>query len=215
MNPFNKEHLKLYLVTDRDIIGSQDIIEVVKQAVEGGVTMVQLREKHACTREFVALGRRLVHELIQYNVPLIVNDRIDVAIAIHAAGVHLGQSDMPYNMARYMLGPDKIIGMSVEDMTDVTLANSMDVDYIAASPVFPTTTKTDTHEPFGLEGLREVVKESIHPVVGIGGMNAYTAADVMQCGADGIAVVSAILEATDAKKASHDLLKIVNQNRKR
>lgn len=208
----NREQLRLYLVTDRDIAGGRDIAEIVTQAVEGGVTMVQLREKHLDTREFIALAERLKKALAPYGVPLLINDRVDVALASGADGVHIGQSDMPYKAARRLLGPDKIIGLSVENFSQIAEANALaDLDYIGVSPVFATPTKTDTAEPFGLEGLRRAVQESVHPVVGIGGMNARTAADAIAAGADGIAVVSAIVGAESPKEASRELIKIMER----
>lgn len=200
-----KEELKLYLVTDRGLAGERAIEDIVKEAVEGGVTMVQLREKDIATRDFIALALRLKDVLKPYGVPLIINDRVDVALASDAEGVHIGQSDMPYAMARKLLGPSKIIGLSVENFGQIEEANLLDVDYIGVSPVFATPTKTDTAEPFGLDGLRKAVRMSAHPTVAIGGMNERTAADVMACGTDGIAVVSAIVCAPDPAEASRRL----------
>lgn len=205
-----KEELKLYLVTDRGLAGERSIEDIVKEAVEGGVTMVQLREKDIATRDFIALALRLKDVLKPYGVPLIINDRVDVALASGAEGVHIGQSDMPYAIARKLLGPSKIIGLSVENFEHIEEANSLDVDYIGVSPVFATPTKTDTAEPFGLDGLRKAVRMSVHPTVAIGGMNERTAADVMACGTDGIAVVSAIVCAPDPKESSKNLLQIIN-----
>ena len=205
-----KEELKLYLVTDRGLAGERAIEDIVKEAVEGGVTMVQLREKDIATRDFIALALRLKDVLKPYGVPLIINDRVDVALASDADGVHIGQSDMPYTIARKLLGPSKIIGLSVENFEQIEEANSLDVDYIGVSPVFATPTKTDTAEPFGLDGLKEAVRMSVHPTVGIGGMNERTAADVMACGTDGIAVVSAIVCAPDPKESSKNLLQIIS-----
>lgn len=205
-----KEELKLYLVTDRGLAGERAIEDIVKEAVEGGVTMVQLREKDIATRDFIALALRLKDVLKPYGVPLIINDRVDVALASGAEGVHIGQSDMPYAIARKLLGPSKIIGLSVENFEQIEEANSLDVDYIGVSPVFATPTKTDTAEPFGLDGLRKAVRMSVHPTVAIGGMNEHAAADVMACGTDGIAVVSAIVCAPDPKESSKNLLQIIN-----
>ena len=201
----DKEQLRLYLVTDRPLCLGRELEWIVSEAVKGGVTMVQLREKDADTRDFVALGLRLKELLTPLGVPLIINDRIDVALAVDADGVHIGQSDMPYEIARRLLGPGKIIGLSVENIDEVIRANALDVDYIAVSPVYGTPTKTDTAEPFGLEGLRRAVELTRHPVVAIGGMNERTAADVFAAGADGIAVVSAICSAPDPAAASHCL----------
>ena len=207
-----KDLLKLYLVTDRELSQGRSLEEVVSQAVAGGVTMVQLREKDASTGEFVDLAFRLKEILKPYNIPLIINDRADVALAVDADGLHIGQSDMPYKIARKLLGPDKIIGLSVENMDDLLKANKLDINYIGISPVYGTPTKTDTAEPFGLEGLKETVRLSIHPTIAIGGMNKHTAADVVATGCNGIAVVSAISSAENIKEASAELKKIVEEN---
>ena len=204
--------LKLYLVTDRGLCPEgRSLVQTVKEAVEGGVTMVQLREKDIDTRTFIEEALELKALLGPLGVPLIINDRVDVALASDADGVHIGQSDMPYAIARRLLGPDRIIGLSVENMDQVAQANALDVDYIGVSPVFATPTKTDTARPFGLEGLREAVKLSHHPTVAIGGMNALTAADVMATGTDGIAVVSAIIAAPDPRAAAEELKNIVDK----
>ena len=210
-----KNILKLYLVTDRELSRSRSLEEVVTEAVAGGVTVVQLREKDVSTGEFVDLAFRLKEILKPYNVPLIINDRLDVALAVDADGLHIGQSDMPYKIARKLLGPDKIIGLSVENMDDLIKANGLDVDYVGISPVYGTPTKTDTAEPFGLEGLRKAVAMSVHPTVAIGGMNAGTIADVMSAGTDGVAVVSAICSADNIREASSQLRTIVESNIKK
>lgn len=207
-----KEFLKLYLVTDRDLSLGRSQEEVVSEAVAGGVTMVQLREKDAATGEFIELAGRLMKILTPLGIPLIINDRVDVALAVDADGVHIGQSDMPYEIARRLLGPDKIIGLSVENMDDLIKANSLNVDYVGISPVYGTPTKTDTANPFGLEGLRKAVNMSKHPTVAIGGMNAGTIADVMAAGTDGVAVVSAICSDENIREAAAQLKAIVESN---
>ena len=207
-----KDYLKLYLVTDRELSLGRSLEEVVSEAVQGGVTVVQLREKEASTGEFIELARRLMKLLKPLDIPLIINDRVDVALAVDADGVHIGQSDMSYEDARRLLGPDKIIGLSVESFQDIETANTLDVDYIGISPVYGTPTKTDTAEPFGLEGLRKAVQMSAHPTVAIGGMNASTIGDVMAAGTDGVAVVSAICSAENIRKATSGLRAIADAN---
>ena len=204
--------LSLYLVTDRDLSQGRSLDEVVSEAVKGGVTIVQLREKDASTGEFIDLARRLMNHLKPLGIPLIINDRVDVALAVDADGVHIGQSDMAYEDARRLLGPDKIIGLSVECFEDIEKANLLDVDYIGISPVYGTPTKTDTAEPFGLEGLRKAVEMSAHPTVAIGGMNASTIGEVMSAGVDGVAVVSAICSAENIRMATSQLKDIVQTN---
>lgn len=207
-----KNALKLYLVTDRDLSLGRSLEEVVSEAVAGGVTIVQLREKDAPTGEFVDLARRLMAQLKPLGIPLIINDRIDVALAVDADGVHIGQIDMRYEDARRLLGPDKIIGLSVENMDDLLEANRLDVDYIGISPVYGTPTKIDTAEPFGLEGLRKAIAMSVHPTVAIGGMNASTIGEVIKAGTDGVAVVSAICSASSPRAAAKELSEIISLN---
>ena len=205
--------LSLYLVTDRPLSGGRDMAWIVREAVVGGVTMVQLREKDCSTAEFVALARDLKSALQPLGIPLIINDRIDVALAVDADGVHIGQSDMPYEAARALLGKDKIIGLSVETMDEVIAANALDVDYIGISPVFDTPTKIDTLTPFGLKGVEEVMRLSRHRCVAIGGMNRDTIGEVIARGVEGVAVVSAIVTAESPREASVELAAIVERNR--
>ncbi len=200
--------LKLYLVTDRPLSLGRDMEWIVEEAVKGGVTMVQLREKDCSTRDFIQLAVGLKKKLQPYGVALIINDRADVAMASDADGLHIGQSDMPYDIARKLLGKDKIIGLSVETMEQVGQANMLDVDYIGISPVFSTPTKTDTLQPFGLEGVKRVMDISKHPAVAIGGVNATNIKDVFNAGVDGVAVVSAICSAKDPKKAAEELMEL-------
>ncbi len=206
--------LSLYLVTDRPLSLGRSLEEVVDKAAQGGVTMVQLREKDADTGEFVELARKLMKVLKPLGIPLIINDRVDVALAADADGVHIGQSDMKYEDVRKLVGKEKIVGLSVENFNDIDVANTLDVDYVGISPVFGTPTKTDTAQPFGLEGLRKGVAQSIHPTVGIGGMNKNTAAQVMETGCNGIAVVSAICSAEDITASTAELKGIVDANKK-
>jgi len=208
-----KNALKLYLVTNRSLSLGRPLEEVVSQAIAGGVTMVQLREKETPTGEFVELARGLKRLLQPHGVPLIINDRVDIALAVDADGVHIGQSDMAYADARKLVGKDKIVGLSVETLKEVELANQLDVDYIGISPVFATPTKTDTAAPFGIDGLREAVKLSLHPTVAIGGMNKTTAQAVMETGCDGIAVVSAISSAIDPAAAAAELIALLETNK--
>ena len=205
--------LSLYLVTDRPLAQGRDMNWIVREAVAGGVTMVQLREKECSTAEFVALARELKMVLQPLGIPLVINDRIDVALAVDADGVHIGQSDMPYEIVRALLGKDKIVGLSVETVEEVIAANALDVDYIGISPVYATPTKTDTLTPFGLEGIEEVMRLSRHRCVAIGGMNRDTIGEVIARGVEGIAVVSAIVAADSPRQASAELANIVQRHR--
>jgi len=205
--------LNLYLVTDRSLSLGRSLERVVEEAVQGGVTMVQLREKDCTTKEFYELAMTLKRVLKPYGVPLIINDRVDIALACDAEGVHIGQSDMPYAIARKLLGKEKIIGLSVENLQDAMDANALDIDYIGISPVFNTATKTDTATALGLEGVREITRISRHPAVGIGGIHATNAGEIIAAGAVGISVVSAIMSAVNPKDAASQLKSIINQVR--
>ena len=198
--------LSLYLVTDRDLSLGRPLGFIVEEAVKGGVTMVQLREKNCNSKEFYELGIRLKKLLRAYNIPLIINDRLDIALAIDADGLHIGQSDLPWDVARRLLGKDKILGLSVETMQQAEESNDLDVDYIGISPVFGTPTKTDTLKPFGLNGVKSVSSITRHPNVAIGGINMQNAVQIMAHGANGIAVVSAISSAENPRLAA-ELLK--------
>ena len=197
---------ELYLVTDRGLCRGRLLKEVVEQAVSGGVSVVQLREKKASTRFFVEEAVAIKALLLQRGVPLLINDRVDVALAVGAAGVHLGREDLPYPMARRLLGPRALIGLSVETEAEVLAAESYDVDYLGVSPLFPTPTKTDTRGSWGLPGLARVRKLSRHRLVAIGGLNAANAAAAVNAGADSIAVVSAICAADAPGAAAAELL---------
>ncbi|TWV12804.1 thiamine phosphate synthase [Bacteroidaceae bacterium HV4-6-C5C] len=202
--------LSLYLVTDRDLSLGRSLESVVMEAVEGGVTMVQLREKNCSGKMFYEEAVRLKKCLKPYGVPLIINDRLDIAMACDADGLHIGQTDLPYDIVRRLFGKDKIIGLSVESVQDTLDANALDVDYIGISPVFGTPTKTDTAPALGLEGIREISRISRHPSVGIGGINSHNAGVVIAAGADGISVVSAIMSAPQPREAANELRNIVN-----
>lgn len=205
----------LCFVTDRRLSGARPLEGVVRAALRGGVTVVQLREKECETGEFVELASRLKSDPALAGVPLIINDRVDVALAAGADGVHLGQSDTDWREARALLGPGAIIGLSVETMEQAKQAEDLDVDYLGVSPIFPTPTKTDTTTSWGIEGLASLRAVSRHVLVAIGGINAANAGQVMSAGADGIAVVSAICDAQDPEGAARELRGIVEGSRRR
>jgi len=195
----------LYLVTDRALCGGRPLEEVAALAVAGGAACVQLREKDLSTRAFVDLARSLKAVLAPLGAPLLINDRLDVALAAEADGVHVGQQDMPCEVVRRFLGPRAIIGLSVETWEDVERAQDQPVDYLGVSPVFPTPTKTDTKAAWGLEGIARIRAFSRHPLVAIGGLNAANAAQAVLAGAGGIAVVSAICASPDPRSAAREL----------
>jgi len=203
----------VYLVTDRGLARGRDLLEVVAEAVAGGAGLVQLREKHADTRQFLDLARALAALLAPSGVPLLINDRIDVALAAGADGVHLGQTDMPVDMARAMLGPGALIGLSVETPEQAREAEGLDVDYLGVSPVFATPTKADTGPAWGLDGLAGLASWSRHVLVAIGGIGPGNAAQVARAGARGVAVVSAICAADSPRDAAAALLAAVRRAR--
>ncbi len=174
-----------------------------------GATLVQLREKTADTRAFVELGQALKALLDPLDVPLLINDRLDVALAVGAAGAHLGQSDMPAATARKMLGSDAIIGLSLEAMDQLPAAEALDVDYYGVSPSHPPPTKTDTGPGWGLAGLRTLRAATRRPLVAIGGLGADNAAETIRAEADGLAVISAFCAAADPAAATRQLRAIV------
>lgn len=200
----------VYLVTDRGLCRNRPLQDIVLKAVQAGVAYVQLREKDLSTRAFVEEAIAVKKILLPFPVQLIINDRIDVALACGADGVHLGQQDMPYATARKLMGDKAIIGLSVETWEDVEAVEKLDVNYIGVSPVFATPTKTDTKEPWGLTGLKKIKAFSRHPLVAIGGINASNVQAVAEAGADCLAVVSAVCSADDPAAAAAKLKNIMD-----
>lgn len=212
MSRMNPAVLSVYLVTDRSLCLGRPLDEVVYQAVTGGCTMVQLREKTTDTREFVALARALHDRLAPLGVPLLINDRVDVALAAEADGVHVGQSDMLPADVRRLVGPEAIVGLSAENLEAVQAAQNEPVDYLGVGPAYPTKTKKDVQgSPWGPEGYRRAVAVSRLPVVAIGGIDAGRARLVMASGVAGVAVVSCICSAPSPEMAARELAVAVNQ----
>jgi thiamine-phosphate pyrophosphorylase len=204
----------LYLVTDRMLSMGRPIEEVVAAAVKGGVTCVQLREKDCSSGEFLSLALSLKAQLRGLGIPLIINDRLDIALAAGAEGVHLGQHDIPLPAAKQISAGRLLIGISAESVEDAAMAEAGGADYIGISPVFSTPTKTDTAEPLGLEGVRAIRKAVSIPIVGIGGLNLKNAGMVISNGADGVAVVSAVMSAPDPEEAARMLLREIRKAEK-
>lgn len=196
--------LTLYLVTDRRLSGARGVLETVRQAVAGGTTLVQLRDPHAPTRALVEEAQALAAMLRPLGVPLIINDRVDVALAAQADGVHLGQDDMDAVTARRLLGPRAVIGLSIGSPAEHAASRAMleAVDYIGVGPVYGTATKTDAGAAIGPEGLAQVVSAAGLPAVAIGGIGPGGAAAAIQAGAQGVAVVSALCAAADPAEAA-------------
>lgn len=199
---------ELYLVTDREL-SKIPFYEMIKKAVKGGVTVVQLREKKLFSREFIE--EALEVKRIINGVPIIINDRIDIALTVEANGVHLGNDDMPVDIARRILGKDFIIGASAGSVEEAIEKEKMGADYIAVSPVFSTPTKPDAGPPLGLEGIKEMKKFVKVPLIGIGGINKENVIDVMRSGADGVAVVSAVVSSEDPEKSARELRELIQR----
>jgi thiamine-phosphate pyrophosphorylase len=195
----------LYLVTDTALSRGRSNRSIVEAAIRGGVTMVQYRDKTASTLRMIEEAAELRDVCRAAGVPFIVNDRVDVALAVDADGVHVGQDDMPAPLARRLIGNGKILGVSVENIGQALRALADGADYVGASPVFSTPTKLDAPSPMGLEGLRSVAKAVPIPVVAIGGINEGNAEAILDCGAAGLAVVSAIVSADDVENATRRL----------
>ena len=200
--------LSLYLVTDTALCGELGVAATVAAAVAAGVSAVQLRDPEASDEDFVATGRAVAQVLRGTGVPLIVNDRVHLAAALGAAGAHVGQGDLDPRAARTMLGPDALLGLSVQTVQHVTAARDLGpgiIDYLGVGPVWPQATKPDAAEPAGLRRLREIVDASPWPCVAIGGVDANRAPSVRATNAAGIAVVSAICGQPDVALASRAL----------
>ena len=205
--------LSLYLVLDPALCADLGMVETTRAAVAGGTTIVQLRDKHASTAAMIETGRALKQILHGTNVRLIVNDNVEVAITIGADGLHIGQEDMNAADARRMIGPDMILGLSVETEA---LASSIDagiVDYAGIGPVFSTPTKPDHKQPVGFDGLARIVRCCPVPSVAIGGLKAEHAANVYSAGAGGLAVVSAICGQPDPQAATALIAKAIKEAR--
>ena len=204
----NEIDLSLYLVTDN----SEDVdkfLNTIEEAIKGGVTVVQIREKTADTLDFYNLALKVKEITSKYDVPLIVNDRVDIALAIDADGVHVGQSDMPCDVTRKLIGQNKILGVSAATVKEAKKAESDGADYIGTGAVFPTTTKDDA-DSVTKDELTEIVKSIDIPVVAIGGINLDNACELNGTGIAGLSVVSAIMSSDNPKKSSQELLNIFN-----
>jgi thiamine-phosphate pyrophosphorylase len=203
----NKTNLSLMYVTDDSITNDANFFEILEAALKGGASCIQLREKTCDTKTFYnrALHTKALCE--SYHIPLIINDRVDIALAVNADGVHLGQTDLPYKIAREVLGSTKTIGLSVSNITQATKAQAAkEIDYIGVSPIFATQTKTKNLDaPLGISGLVEICEIYKKPIVCIGGILLNNAQKIIKNGATGIAVVSAISKAEDPETATRNL----------
>ena len=194
----------LYLATDPGLLGDRRLEEVVETAILNGVTLVQLRDKTATAQALFETGRRLLAITRRHGIPLIVNDRLDLMLALEAAGVHLGQEDLPLEQAR-RLAHGKIVGCSVSTLEHLRHAEEAGADYVGLGPVFATATKGDTAPALGLAGLRRLAATARVPCVAIGGITAANASAVKATGVAGVCVISAILGAADTARAVREL----------
>lgn len=203
----HNSYLKLYLVLDPDLCGSAEaMVNTAREAALGGATCVQLRAPHWSKNQMIDCGKRLKEVLSPLGIPLIVNNEADVCVAINADGLHIGQSDIPANEARNIIGPDRILGLSVSNMRELKHAETLPVNYYGVGPVFSTATKPDAAAPCAIDGLWSIVQASTRPTVAIGGIGLANAKNILATGTDGIAVVSAICGQKNPRNATKALL---------
>ncbi|WP_273476129.1 thiamine phosphate synthase [Methanobrevibacter woesei] len=205
-----KLDLSLYLVTDKRNKTDDEFLKIIEEAIKGGTTVVQIREKEGETLDFYNLALKVKEITSKYNVPLIVNDRIDVALAIKSEGVHIGQTDMPADVVRSLIGDEMILGVSASTVKEARKAEKDGADYIGTGAVFPTATKDDAPS-ITKDDLKEVTGSINIPTVAIGGITLENASELAGTGISGISVVSAIMNSEDPKTASENLLKIYNE----
>lgn len=200
----------LYLVTDRDVLKGRDLKRAVEDAILGGTTLVQLREKNVSSKEFYKTAKKIKTITDKYNVPLIINDRVDIALAVNAEGVHIGQKDLPADIVRKIIGEDKILGVSANTIEDALKAEKDGADYLGVGAMFPTNSKKDA-ESTSIETLKEIKNAVNIPIVAIGGVNENNVQKLKGTNIDGIAVISGILGKEDVKKASQELAGFFNE----
>jgi len=205
-----KPNLTLYFVADVSAPGSRSLVETTRAAIQGGATAVQLREKTGDIREMLELGRALLELTRAAGVPLIVNDRVDVALALGADGAHVGQDDLPALDVRRLIGPERILGVSAGTVDEARQAQADGADYVGAGDVFGTPSKPDAGPPIGLSALAEIARAVAIPVVGIGGITEANAASITEAGAAGVAVISAVTRSSNPEDAARCLRKTLN-----
>lgn len=206
---------RLYALIDPAQCGGHEPVPLAEAVVEGGATLIQLRDKNSTTRAMIAGAKAVIAALAGSGVPVLINDRVDVALASGAAGVHLGQDDMPAETARRLLGPEAIIGITVRSVEEARAAPVEHADYVGVGGVFSTVSKDNPTPPIGLEGLTRLAgvlraKRPDIPLAAIAGITADNAADIIAAGADGIAVISALAQRTDPKAAARELRVLVD-----
>lgn len=194
----------LYLCTDRSLMSTKTIEEAVELSIKGGCTVIQLREKNCSSKEFYEIAQNVKAITNKYKIPLIINDRVDIAMAIDADGVHIGQSDLPANIVRKIIGEEKILGVSASTVEEAVIAQKNGADYLGVGAMYSTNTKTDAKN-VSLDELKKIRKSVDIPIVVIGGINKDTVNSFEDCNIDGIAVVSAIISKKDIQCAAMEL----------
>ncbi len=202
----------LYLVTDRTLMSTATLTEAVEQAIEGGCTMVQLREKDLSSMDFYRQAKEIKQITDRYHVPLIINDRIDIAIAVKADGIHIGQSDLPAAVVREMIADDMLLGVSVTSVAEALQAEKDGADYLGVGAMFTTGTKTDA-DHVSMEELKKIRQAVKLPIVAIGGINKENASQFCDVGINGLAIVSAIIAQPDIMKAASEMKEIFCRER--
>ncbi|HBQ87215.1 MAG TPA: thiamine phosphate synthase [Syntrophomonas sp.] len=197
----------LYLVTDRGILGDRDLFKAVEAAIKGGVTVVQLREKDISSLDFYNIAVKLKELVHRYNVPLIINDRLDIALAVDADGLHIGQSDLPVEVARRLL-PGKILGYSASTVEEARYGQKNGADYLGVGAVYATGSKADAGNPIGVEMVKKIKQSVALPVVGIGGIGLSNIEEVKTAGIEGVSIISAILGSPDIEGTSRSLINL-------
>lgn len=207
----DRQSLSLYLVTDPHLCADEGVVETVAAAVRGGVSFVQLRDKDATTEQRIALALQIKDALAGLSIPLVINDDVEAALASDVDGVHVGQEDMDVHRVRQLIGPDKILGLSVETAAAALATDPAVVDYVGAGPVFATQTKQDHKKPTGFDGLQVICSSVQLPSVAIGGLKTEHCQAALAAGADGVAVVSAICGQRDPEAAARTLRAALNK----
>lgn len=205
---------RLCFIADSEATAGRDVLVLIEEAVAGGATLIQLRGKKWTDREFLNIGLDAQRLLRPKGIPLFINDRVDMTIGCEADGVHLGQDDMPLAAARKILGPRKIIGVSVAALEKAISAEKGGANYLGVGPVFPTLSKEDVNPPLGLEGLSIIRAHVRLPILAIGGITPANAGQVISAGADGVAVISAIASAPDRRQAATKFIEAIGKVRK-
>ena len=205
---------KLMLVTNRQHTPINDYLAFIEVCANAGVTSVQLREKNQTPEALLEFGEKLKHILDPLSIPLIVNDDVELAFKLDASGVHLGQTDGNPERARALLGPDKIIGVSIDTEDNLLSANQLPIDYVGIGAIFPTNNKNNVATIWGTQRLSQLSSQSKHPIIGIGGINESNAAEVLIAGACGIAIIGALHDANDPKLTTQNLRHIIDNRGK-